>query len=227
MNGKIYKATSPENISYIGMTTQTLHKRMIQHKSNAKLNFGGHFYNAIRKYGFENFKWEIIREGFNTKEILEAAEIFYISLYNTYYNGYNDSRGGESNIGYIYGEKHSKAVSEALNKIEENGLSVAQNASNRTEQYDRSGENNPFYGKTHSEESKKKIAKNSEKLTGLKKTKEHCKNISKAMIGKQYTKGKTWKCKELTCPHCNLTGRGGNMTRYHFDNCKKLSKDSI
>ena len=23
-----------------------------------------------------------------------------------------------------------------------------------------------------------------------------------------------------TCPHCRITGKGSNMTRYHFDNCK-------
>ena len=23
------------------------------------------------------------------------------------------------------------------------------------------------------------------------------------------------------CPYCNLEGAGGNMTRYHFDNCKE------
>lgn len=28
------------------------------------------------------------------------------------------------------------------------------------------------------------------------------------------------KRKERTCPHCNLTGKGPNMTRYHFENCK-------
>ena len=26
--------------------------------------------------------------------------------------------------------------------------------------------------------------------------------------------------KTRTCPHCGKTGRGGNMTRYHFDNCE-------
>ncbi len=26
--------------------------------------------------------------------------------------------------------------------------------------------------------------------------------------------------KKVTCPHCNLEGGGGNMPRYHFDNCK-------
>jgi hypothetical protein len=25
---------------------------------------------------------------------------------------------------------------------------------------------------------------------------------------------------QRTCPHCNLTGKGPNMPRYHFDNCK-------
>lgn len=27
--------------------------------------------------------------------------------------------------------------------------------------------------------------------------------------------------KEKVCPHCSLVGKGGNMMRYHFDNCKK------
>ncbi len=26
---------------------------------------------------------------------------------------------------------------------------------------------------------------------------------------------------EVECPHCGLVGRGGNMTRHHFDNCKR------
>ena len=25
---------------------------------------------------------------------------------------------------------------------------------------------------------------------------------------------------EHTCPHCNKIGKGPNMKRYHFDNCK-------
>lgn len=32
--------------------------------------------------------------------------------------------------------------------------------------------------------------------------------------------------KIVTCPHCEKTGSGGNMTRYHFDNCKRLSQTS-
>lgn len=54
------------------------------------------------------------------------------------------------------------------------------------------------------------------------------KNISKATKGKPKTPehaakigaGQKGKPKiTLTCPHCNKVGRGGNMKRYHFDNC--------
>lgn len=30
--------------------------------------------------------------------------------------------------------------------------------------------------------------------------------------------------KESTCPHCGLTGKGGNMKRYHFDMCKNKER---
>lgn len=33
--------------------------------------------------------------------------------------------------------------------------------------------------------------------------------------------GKTWSCLERICPHCGTIGRGGNMLRYHFENCKQ------
>lgn len=29
------------------------------------------------------------------------------------------------------------------------------------------------------------------------------------------------------CPHCGAEGKGGNMTRYHFNNCKKINKDGV
>jgi hypothetical protein len=36
----------------------------------------------------------------------------------------------------------------------------------------------------------------------------------------EYMKGRTWHCVERICPYCNKIGNGGNMLRYHFDNCK-------
>lgn len=32
----------------------------------------------------------------------------------------------------------------------------------------------------------------------------------------------TWASKPIKkCPHCDVSGKGGNMIRYHFDNCKR------
>ena len=33
--------------------------------------------------------------------------------------------------------------------------------------------------------------------------------------------GKTWTHAQKVCPHCKIIGAGGNMLRYHFDNCKQ------
>jgi hypothetical protein len=54
------------------------------------------------------------------------------------------------------------------------------------------GENNHFYGKTHTEETRRKM--------------------SEANKGPK---------KKITCPNCMKTGGANAMKRYHFDNCKK------
>ena len=47
---------------------------------------------AFRKYGIENFSFEILEEC--SKEDLDDREIYYISKYDSYFNGYNQTTGG-------------------------------------------------------------------------------------------------------------------------------------
>lgn len=66
---------------------------------------------------------------------------------------------------------------------------------------------------------------------GKPKSEEHKKNIALSKTGKTREPfSEEWKqalkdakAKEpiKTCPHCGLEGKGPNMTRYHFDNCKR------
>ena len=65
-------------------------------------------------------------------------------------------------------------------------------------------------GKPHSDETKQKISDAGKGKTHSAETRQKMSDAKK---------GKTHKL--VTCPHCGLVGRGGNMTRYHFDNCKK------
>ena len=67
---------------------------------------------------------------------------------------------------------------------------------------------------------------------GKPKSEEHKKKIAEAHTGKVREEfSEEWKqaLKDAqarqpirTCPHCGVTGKGANMTRYHFDKCKKV-----
>lgn len=96
--GLIYKAISPSNKVYIGQTRNSLKKRINNHRYYCKFS-KRLFYKAINKYGFDNFKWEIIDYASDIKDLNEK-EIYWIEFFkcNTrkygYKYGYNLSPGG-------------------------------------------------------------------------------------------------------------------------------------
>ena len=97
----IYKATSKTTGKvYIGQSCQSLDKRMNQHLSRAMTNYdpNNHFHNAIRKYGFSDFFFEIIEDGIIDNEILNEREKYWIEQYNSYYDGYNSTFGGDCGL---------------------------------------------------------------------------------------------------------------------------------
>ena len=96
----IYKATSATTGKvYIGQTTQTLQERISQHNSHAYGHqYNYHFHNAIRKYGAKDFTYEIIEDGIKSAETLNERERYWISYYNSYYDGYNSTMGGDGTV---------------------------------------------------------------------------------------------------------------------------------
>jgi group I intron endonuclease len=96
----IYKAISATTGKvYIGQTSQTLQERINQHNSHAfGHQYNYHFHNAIRKYGAKDFTYEIIEEGIKSVEILNEREKYWISYYNSYYDGYNSTMGGDGAV---------------------------------------------------------------------------------------------------------------------------------
>ena len=59
---------------------------------------------AIRKYGIENFSFEIVE--LCSEEELDEREIYWIKYYDSYNNGYNNTIGGRS----LRGEDHPRAI---------------------------------------------------------------------------------------------------------------------
>lgn len=96
----VYKSTNIANGKvYIGVTRQPLSKRIAQHKCRS-LSFKTPFYQAIRKYGWDNFVWSVVCECDSLHE-LEAAEKRIISEHQSTnrLHGYNRTEGGGGTSG--------------------------------------------------------------------------------------------------------------------------------
>lgn len=96
----IYKIVNKINgHTYIGLS-KDIEKRIKDHFSHG---IGGHrkddldkpLYKAFKKYGLENFQWEVLEECAEDK--LKEREIYWIAYYNTYKNKehYNETPGGD------------------------------------------------------------------------------------------------------------------------------------
>lgn len=81
---------------YIGQTTQSIQERFNQHMKPSTIKKRGTYkiYNAINKYGKENFYIELLEE--TTEDKLDEREMFYINKFDSYKNGYNSTNGGDS-----------------------------------------------------------------------------------------------------------------------------------
>lgn len=86
----IYKITNiSNNQCYIGQSIN-IEKRWKDHQ-RALDNYAIH--KALRKYGIQNFTFEIIE--LCKVEELNTKEQYWIKYYNSYINGYNETPGGE------------------------------------------------------------------------------------------------------------------------------------
>lgn len=96
----IYKAQNLiNNKIYIGQTVLNLETRKRQHINAWRYGKTYPFALAIKKYGIENFSWEIIFEDdFVTIEELNDKESYYIKMYNSSVDGhgYNLRACGEN-----------------------------------------------------------------------------------------------------------------------------------
>lgn len=96
--GIIYIYTNlTNNKSYIGQTVNP-ELRQIAHKSNAfnenNSEYDSLFHRAIRKYGWDNFKYSILATT-EDRDALNLLEVYFIEKYNSQTpNGYNVTPGG-------------------------------------------------------------------------------------------------------------------------------------
>jgi len=141
----IYKITNlVNNKVYIGKT-HDVKKRWRDHKRIAKIKTKGdyaYFHKAINKHGDNFFKVEVIDKFQSEKDCFEA-ECNYINYYKSNQRkfGYNLTEGGDGCSGY----RHTKESLELMSSLKKGSYI---------------GTRNPFYGKNHSEKTKRVLSEN-------------------------------------------------------------------
>ena len=136
----IYKITSPTGKVYIGESSNLkTRSKSYLNPNNIKKQRG--IYNSLVKYGVDSHKLEVLI--LCKPYLLKEYERYFQELYNSIEDGLNCCYTKTSEKSFKHSEETKKIMSEKS-----------------------SGSNNPFYGKTHTLESLKKISDSSKGVNG-------------------------------------------------------------
>lgn len=180
LNGKVY----------IGKTCKKPERRWARGKGYLAQS---KFYGDITEYGWENFEHIIIAEGLDELEAKDM-EISLIAKYESTNKekGYNTTRGGD---GGCLGHSHTEEWKEKHREYNRTRVLSQETIQRQRESHIGKGlgNDNPFYGKKHTDETKRKISEankgrlagESNPFYGKKHSDESRRKISEARKGKK------------------------------------------
>lgn len=170
----VYRVTNIVNGKlYFGKTAcQDPIKRWQSHLSTAKKPHDQkrfqYLHKAINKYGADNFLFEVIEVCDCEIKIFEL-EKYYIAKYNTFHGeGYNLTEGGDGASGYRHTKeaKRNMSASRQGRFVGQNNHFYGKTHTPKTKRHmsrlasQRIGDKNPFYGRRHSAKSLALMSKN-------------------------------------------------------------------
>lgn len=174
--GSIYSIQNKLNGKrYIGQTKhENVNIRINEHLYIAeKTTYNLHLYNAIRKYGIDNFEITILKSDIDECD-LDRWEIYFIGLYGSFETGYNNTIGGGGVRGYHHSDETKQKISKSIKehperytverakKISKAHKGIPKSMEHRKKLSDArkgkyTGFDNGFYMKHHTKESKQKM----------------------------------------------------------------------
>ena len=144
-----------------------------------------HLQRSWNKHKEYNFEFSIVEKCDENK--LDEKEIYWITENDSYYNGYNQTKGGGGVRGFKHSDETKQKISNSLKgenapwygktRSEETKAKIGEASKERWAD----PENHPMYGKHHTEEAKQKI---SIANTGRKHTEEEKEKLRQANSGK-------------------------------------------
>lgn len=213
----LYLHKSPSDKYYVGITCQGIERRWRYNGSGYyKCKY---FYNAIQKYGFDNFEHFIIRMDLDEATANECEINMIRNLKDAGFQLYNVSNGGKASFkGLSLSEEHKRKISESNIGRPPTVMSIK-----GKERLIKSliGNKNAL-GYHHTEETRKQI---SESLSSRKRkpfSSEHRKHISESKKGKELSEIQKRQLERL---HQNNVGR--KMPQSAIDSLVRRNKERV
>ena len=226
------------NKKYIGQAVN-IYRRFIEHKSmlNCNNHYNQHLQFAWNKYDSNSFRFYILE--LCEQYLLDEKEVYYISFFQSNCDefGYNIEPGGHKNK--TMSDDTRLKISQSLKGrpltlTQKNAISKSNSTrilSNDTRQkmkdnhYDVSGENNPMYGKSHSDETKKKISDSKVGKSGLSGDMhpmfgKHHSESSKQKISDAVSGEKHPRCRPVYCSELDEYFWGAKDAQDKYNVCK-------
>ena len=147
-----YIITNKQNgKSYVGITTRKIARRWYEHCYLG--NSCGQLLNkAINKYGIDAFEIQVVASAKTISDLKELEKQLIVQYQTKVPNGYNLTDGGDGLTGYRHTEENKKRNGDAKRGT------IHSDETKQKMKDAHLGENNHFYGKSHSEETKQRIA---------------------------------------------------------------------
>lgn len=190
MEGVIYRYTSPSGKIYIGQTVDEKRRRR-DFLCTTKIYSGPKINRARKKYGPENFKYDVLIrcESDNEEELhnyLNILEIGLIKMFDSANNGYNACDGGQKSVkGFHHSDDARKKMSEIKKGKPSWNKGIPMSEETKTKQRE-SHIGKKHFGVHPTEETKRKISESHKGLhymKGVPKSESHKKALSEFRKG--------------------------------------------
>lgn len=186
------------------------------------------FFEAVKEYGWSNIQHIILYKNISKEEAWEKEE----KLINEYKSnnplfGYNIAKGGKHNSPNTEFKKGRTSIRKGIKLSDEIKQKISKSKKGKkiinTDNYHKYGEQNPFYGRHHTEEAKEKMSFAHKGMISKKRKKVKCVELNKIYDSIKIASLETKTQASKICNCCQ--GKGITANGYHWEYLDKIESE--